>query len=742
MAPTNPSKRKKSLYSSFAIFSPSSLDPSEISAAIQQLEDAVSESTISDILCQALKTDFSLEFLLSAFSVETFDFIKLALLSRFPTSSADFVGDSLSVQCLSRLSMSLWGLKLPDGIEPPNLGAWRSSVELSFLIAKQLAQMLSHPNAYFSLESGRGNGGKSRRQSKSGAGSHPVVDKKPFAALDVSVPTTQAQAQRLEKAVLTDQRVILENLLNVLRGHNIAFILKDRYTRVTEFNNFPETTGNASAVEPTDAHPPSGALGHFNRTSLLADLTYSVPNGFGEWKIFTTARARADLKSMRTADGKSFDNALRKLSDLSYGRFSPTNHKVITTHSPIDIFRARLPGDLRIIYQVDCVVEAVNDVPHQGEAHPYHSEMHREIWDKLGKRLGRRGLEYRQASNPRRGNNDIFSPLSFKDMQLSLDAIADVAEENEGSNDLSPEEQKEIRNLIAYALLYHELQVVGHPKSSLVLGRSGTGKTTTILFKIFGIERAWEQTAHSDASRPRQVFVTKSRMLAKKVEQDFMAFIRSETLTAHAPQHFIERASQFRAQNKTSLFASEDTGLWRSDLPHKFSELHDLHFPLFITFDDLCRMLLNDLLGHDGTQQRVGNFDHLKQKPLAARYLDAGVVGFDEFLSNYWGHFPQELTKSIAPSLAFAEIMGVIKGSEESMNSPGLKLDRLAYEHRRGQYMHYTLFEAYEQRLRKRFKYDFADKTHYLISVLKKRALPGGRKFDYLYVDEVQDNLV
>jgi hypothetical protein len=33
-------------------------------------------------------------------------------------------------------------------------------------------------------------------------------------------------------------------------------------------------------------------------------------------------------------------------------------------------------------------------------------------------------------------------------------------------------------------------------------------------------------------------------------------------------------------------------------------------------------------------------------------------------------------------------------------------------------------------------------RTHYLLSALKARALPGGRKVDYLYVDEVQDNLL
>jgi len=37
------------------------------------------------------------------------------------------------------------------------------------------------------------------------------------------------------------------------------------------------------------------------------------------------------------------------LRELSYGNFSETNQKRLTRDSPVDIFRARLPGDLRLV---------------------------------------------------------------------------------------------------------------------------------------------------------------------------------------------------------------------------------------------------------------------------------------------------------------------------------------------------------------------------------------------------------
>jgi len=113
-------------------------------------------------------------------------------------------------------------------------------------------------------------------------------------------------------------------------------------------------------------------------------------------------------------------------------------------------------------------------------------------------------------------------------------------------------------------------------------------KTTTICCKMYGMERVWEQTAPESSSRPRQLFVTKSKMLAKKVEQEFLSLLSKDALLPHAPEHFINRVVRYQAQSKRSIFSSDDTGLWRNDLPRKFSELQDIHFPLFISFDDVC----------------------------------------------------------------------------------------------------------------------------------------------------------
>ena len=139
-------------------------------------------------------------------------------------------------------------------------------------------------------------------------------------------------------------------------------------------------------------------------------------------------------------------------------------------------------------------------------------------------------------------------------------------------------------------------------RSSFVLGRSGTGfvrvyfrieiiyicchcrKTTVIVFKIFGIERAW-QNQGCVGPRPRQLFITKSRLLAEKVERDYVSFLYSLSTGPNAPLYVRERIQRWNSRRKKTIFNPDDTGDKREDLPEKFSELRDSDFPLFLTMD-------------------------------------------------------------------------------------------------------------------------------------------------------------
>ena len=127
-----------------------------------------------------------------------------------------------------------------------------------------------------------------------------------------------------------------------------------------------------------------------------------------------------------------------------------------------------------------------------------------------------------------------------------------------------------------------EQEIIEHPSSCYVIGRSGTGKTTTMLFKMLAIQRVWQQCPDM-GPRPRQVFITQSRVLAAKVQEYFAKLMLSLETAAYSPEEL--RATETDAEQEMELVDQDDNERWRSDLPEKFSELLDDHFPLFITYD-------------------------------------------------------------------------------------------------------------------------------------------------------------
>lgn len=106
-----------------------------------------------------------------------------------------------------------------------------------------------------------------------------------------------------------------------------------------------------------------------------------------------------------------------------------------------------------------------------------------------------------------------------------------------------------------------------------------------MLFKMLWIERTFKMTSDF-TSKPRQVFVTQSRVLAGKVEEYFLKLFDSLNTATCSPQELMNLAkSRIPQKEEDHLVDVDDDINWRSDLPLKFSELRDEHFPLFVTFD-------------------------------------------------------------------------------------------------------------------------------------------------------------
>ena len=87
----------------------------------------------------------------------------------------------------------------------------------------------------------------------------------------------------------------------------------------------------------------------------------------------------------------------------------------------------------------------------------------------------------------------------------------------------------------------------------------------------------------------RQVFITKSRTLAGMVEKYFTSLLRSMSFTSSNDMldAVTRQRSNSMAPNDELFFSDDSVDIddYRPDLPKKFSELEDKHFPLFLTFD-------------------------------------------------------------------------------------------------------------------------------------------------------------
>ena len=103
-----------------------------------------------------------------------------------------------------------------------------------------------------------------------------------------------------------------------------------------------------------------------------------------------------------------------------------------------------------------------------------------------------------------------------------------------------------------------------------------------MLFKMLGVERTWQQYPNM-GPKPRQIFITQSRVLATKVEEYFTKLMGSLEVATYSREHL--RAMGKGANRRAKLMDQDDDSHWRSDLPDKFSELSEDHFPLFITYD-------------------------------------------------------------------------------------------------------------------------------------------------------------
>ncbi|KAL1741953.1 hypothetical protein HDZ31DRAFT_44303 [Schizophyllum fasciatum] len=606
------------------------------------------------------------------------------------------------------------------------------------------------------------------------------IDPKPFQDAGYAPPRTRSQADRLAKTFMREIKYILSYYLEILQSAGTAdaianALARPRSAELAEdsLNDAENCTPVIHTLLPAEGDPPIATA---SERGLRAIIEFDVPEEMGDWHIFLSTRAYQDLRKARREDQNRYKIILKKIRHLSKGHFSDDNQKRLSkTSSKVPIYEAKMTGDSRLVYQVDCVADWQNAGMERQVITLYgvftHAKMDdrlRRIFDAIGKEVGRRGKGYIQRcvyrQKPTTSGDNVFDPATFP-----LTEESQTRDSDEEEISLPPEDMERVHELLTldkyflfsqvrgpcltadvdvahvFRLSGKELEIVSHVGSCYVLGRSGTGKTTTMLFKILGIERSHRFNMHAVPQRPRQLFVTQSHVLVEKVEEAYNKLARTLAVETYSNAEVKAMALKTHEPARDHLIRSDDKKDRGKSLPQRFSELRDEHYPLFLTYDRLCQLFEGDAAETVQTSDADGG-------SLTSRVMrrSGHLVTYELFLTAYWPHFSQKLTKGLDPSLVFSEIMGVIKGSEEASLLPSRCLDRRTYEglsaRRQATFANrrsiiYDIFVQYTKEKAARNDYDAADRTYNILRIFQEQGFKG-QKIDYLYVDEVQDNLL
>ena len=293
---------------------------------------------------------------------------------------------------------------------------------------------------------------------------------------------------------------------------------------------------------------------------------------------------------------------------------------------------------------------------------------------------------------------------------------------------------------LPFEMSEQENQIVRHDGSIMIIGRSGTGKTTTMLHRMF-FSSECSKAINSELYRSdphnidkhskqlkkttyRQLLVTASPILCEAIQNSYSKMCSSASMCADTLN---EGSSNLNFSEKGESIARVT--------PPAFSDCQDSDYPLIITFRKFI-----DMLDKSISSSFFNQFSH-------AIRLEMKEVMFERFISHYYSHFDDK-TKIVDPALLFTEIMSHIKGSQRSLNSVRGYLSQEEYiqlsesrqsslnENKRR--LIYEAFEKYERMKSQKFEYDLLDIVCYLHNYLSNNGY-SGPFMDNIFIDEIQD---
>ncbi|KAG8931121.1 hypothetical protein FRC00_000876, partial [Tulasnella sp. 408] len=466
--------------------------------------------------------------------------------------------------------------------------------------------------------------------------------------------------------------------------------------RGTQLTEPPPSAPEAPATELPKSKAKSLAENALAPHDIARYLGETTKTTLGDWPVVVSQRGIKHLRYYATRDKITFGRIEKMIRQLSLGCFTESNHaKLLDQDRGVPIYTADLGGILRLIYQIDFGAPTGANFESQCSSEPitvtcrlrkqmsflhllvirifgvYQApEIDVNFWKAVGAHLGGRGDEYirrctdRPETRVRPKRAKKVAPLVYPPMDVSHwnHQGADVEVDEAHRLDVSPRKRKKGRILTQRIVpIVTSNPFVNLPKirssntrrlvSYWVVVGLGSGrffirvgiklifdcrlnrKTTCMVFRMIGLDVA----AKKSGQTLRQVFVTQSRTLARKVRLYCAQLMQTETdaVIASAP----------KPAQGLSLLDMDENAEEEGVLPAKFSELDDSHFPLFVTYDQLCKLLEADFnLEFNPSPLPPAKTARAKNKKTSARQP---LISFDYFDSKIWPHMDHKVKRGL-----------------------------------------------------------------------------------------------
>ncbi|CAB4422241.1 unnamed protein product [Rhizophagus irregularis] len=509
---------------------------------------------------------------------------------------------------------------------------------------------------------------------------------------------------------------------------------------------------------------------------LSSDCHYRLPFEFndddklGPWDILLSEDTIKDLRQLESSH-EMIRAVMKKLGQLSLGEWDTHElRRTVQTHT-IPVYEIELPDSdgLKILWQVDYGFSIRSDSFTQlvkiWAVTANKEQIHKILENLLIVHQVYTSKHLRVVQQE--DINNVILPMTFEDEEET------ESPENGLHNSLTIDDDRLLkvhkmlvtnkfvplsRNLykslalggfnFTFQVSKKEYEIINNPTSAIIIGRSGTGKTTCIIFRQIAsyLNRRFCKTSNDKTFNIRQIFITLSPNLCHRVNEYFNKLRESAMLAGKkiSMTQFYEyrRKKEEEEVDGDSMF---EEGNEEDDIPNSFHELADHHFPLFITYDKFSRMLQETYGIKNFTKQR--NFDidiHDKEEKFYQKssfIKTTNFVDYNVFRKRYW---PRLICKFDC-ELVYAEF-SIIKGSNPEVNFLSREDYRSisikkypVFSYDRDKI--YDLFEKYEAEKTRNGHYDSIDRTKAILRLAKKTAL-GGPHIHEVYIDECQDNQI